>query len=159
MSEVASQQNELIRLADRPGGAGKSLRVLVLGRRAPVTPLGHGRLDCEIVATAEALTARFATVLTEQHLIDWEAALERLSRREAVRWLDEEHGPELRVEPGRPGGVWVTVSDAEDSGVTLRFILSLAPGWLEEQHALLKILREGYPIEAVVHSPDDNDAQ
>ncbi|MGW2249987.1 DUF5959 family protein [Kitasatospora sp. NPDC001660] len=153
MSEVASQQNELIRLDDRPGGAGKSLRVRVLGRHAPGSLLGHDWLDCEIVATAEELTARFVTILTDRHLIEWEAALERLSRREAVRWLDEEHGPELRVEPGRPGGVWVTVSDAEDSGVTVRFILALAPGWLEEQHALLKVVRDGYPAEVVEISP------
>ncbi|MEU9073709.1 DUF5959 family protein [Kitasatospora sp. NPDC004745] len=163
MREVASQQNELIRLADRPGTddapgregrtGGRSVRVRVLGRHAPGSLLGHDWLDCEITVTADAARGHFVTLVTRRQLLDWEASLERLARGEAVRWLDEEHGPELRIEPGRPGGVWVTVSDAEESGVTLRVVLSPAPGWLDEQHALLERVREAYPSEVVEVAP------
>ncbi|MFD4893915.1 DUF5959 family protein [Kitasatospora sp. NPDC058397] len=163
MREVASHQNELIRLTDRPGTddatghegrtGGRSVRVRVLGRHAPGSLLGHDWLDCEITVTADSARGQFVTLVTERQLQQWEAALERLARREAVRWLDEEHGPELRIEPGRPGGLWVTVSDAEDSGVTLRVVLSPAPGWLDEQRALLELIRDAYPFEVIEVAP------
>ncbi|MBD0675292.1 DUF5959 family protein [Streptomyces sp. CBMA156] len=163
MSEAASQQNELIRLTDRPGTedapgrdgrtGGRSVRVRVLGRHAPGSLLGHDWLDCEITVTADSVRGHFVTLVTERHLGQWETALDRLGRGSAVRWLDEEHGPELRIEPGRPGGLRVTVSDAEDSGVTLRVVLSLAPGWLDEQRTLLTLVRDAYPSEVVELSP------
>ncbi|MFE7527283.1 DUF5959 family protein [Kitasatospora sp. NPDC057542] len=163
MSEVASQQNELIRLTDRPGtddtpgcagrSGGRNVRVRVLGRHAPGSLLGHDWLDCEITVTADSVRGQFVTLVTDRHLRQWETALDRLGRGSAVRWLDEEHGPELRIEPGRPGGLWVTVSDAEESGVTLRVVLSPAPGWLDEQRALLELVRNAYPSEVVELSP------
>ncbi|MFI2610368.1 DUF5959 family protein [Kitasatospora sp. NPDC018619] len=163
MSEVASQQNELIRLTDRPGTedapgcdgrtGGRNVRVRVLGRHAPGSLLGHDWLDCEITVTADSVRAQFVTLVTDRHLGQWESALDRLGRGSAVRWLDEEHGPELRIEPGRPGGLWVTVSDAEETGVTLRVVLSPAPGWLAEQRALLRRVRSAYPAEVVELSP------
>ncbi|MFF2745923.1 DUF5959 family protein [Kitasatospora sp. NPDC058048] len=163
MSEVASQQNELIRLTDRPGTddapgrdgrtGGRNVRVRVLGRHAPGSLLGHDWLDCEITVTADSVRGQFVTLVTDRHLTQWETALERLGRGAAVRWLDEEHGPELRIEPARPGGLWVTVSDAEESGVTLRVVLSPAPDWLDEQRALLKLVREAYPAEVVELTP------
>ncbi|MFJ9444355.1 DUF5959 family protein [Kitasatospora sp. NPDC101235] len=163
MSEVASQQNELIRLTDRPGtddapgcagrSGGRNVRVRVLGRHAPGSLLGHDWLDCEITVTADSVCGQFVTLVTDRHLRQWETALDRLGRGSAVRWLDEEHGPELRIEPGRPGGLWVTVSDAEESGVTLRVVLSPAPGWLDEQRALLELVRHTYPSEVVELSP------
>ncbi|MFE4972418.1 DUF5959 family protein [Kitasatospora sp. NPDC056651] len=163
MSEVSSQKNELIRLTDRPGTddthgcdgrtGGRSVRVRVLGRHAPGSPLGHDWLDCEITVTADSVRGHFVTLVTERHLGHWERALERLERGSAVRWLDEEHGPELRIEPGRPGGLWVTVSDTEESGVMLRVALSPAPGWLDQQRAMLKGVRDAYPTEVAELSP------
>ncbi|MGW3179976.1 DUF5959 family protein [Kitasatospora sp. NPDC001119] len=163
MSEVPSQQNELIRLADRPGTddapgcdgrtGGRNVRVRVLGRHAPGSLLGHDWLDCEITVTADSVRGQFVTLVTDRHLRQWETALDRLGRGSAVRWLDEEHGPELRIEPGRPGGLWVTVSDAEESGVTLRVVLSPAPNWLAEQRTLLHLVRSAYPAEVVELSP------
>ncbi|WP_051711606.1 DUF5959 family protein [Streptomyces sp. NRRL S-350] len=163
MTEVASHHNELIRLADRPGTddapgrygrtGGRTVRVEVLGRHAPGSPLGHDWLDCEITVTADSVRGHFATLVTDRHLQRWEAALDRLGQGFAVRWLDEEHGPELRIEPGRPGGLWVTVSDAEDSGVLLRVVLSPAPDWLDEQRALLRRVRHAYPPGAAEPSP------
>ncbi|MFE7588482.1 DUF5959 family protein [Kitasatospora sp. NPDC057512] len=163
MSEVPSQQNELIRLADRPGTddlpgcggrtGGRNVRVRVLGRHAPGSLLGHDWLDCEITVTADSVRGQFVTLVTDRHLGQWESALDRLGRGSAVRWLDEEHGPELRIEPGRPGGLWVTVSDAEESGVTLRVVLSPAPNWLDEQRTLLRLVRDAYPAEVVELSP------
>ncbi|MDH6706534.1 hypothetical protein P3T27_003261 [Kitasatospora sp. MAA19] len=163
MREVASHQNELIRLTDRPGTddapghegrtGGRSVRVRVLGRHAPGSLLGHDWLDCEITVTADGVRGHFVALVTERQLRRWEVALDRLDRHEAVRWLDEEHGPELRIEPGRPGGVWVTVSDAEESGVTLRVVLSPASGWPDEQRALLKRVRDAYPSEVVEVAP------
>ncbi|MFJ6618978.1 DUF5959 family protein [Kitasatospora sp. NPDC091335] len=163
MREAASQQSELIRLTDRPGTddtpgrdgrtGGRSVRVRVLGRHAPGSLLGHDWLDCEITVTADSVRGHFVTLVTERHLGQWETALDRLGRGSAVRWLDEEHGPQLRIEPGRPGGLRVTVSDAEDSGVTLRVVLSFAPGWLDEQRTLLTLVRDAYPSEVVELSP------
>ncbi|MEV7602296.1 DUF5959 family protein [Kitasatospora sp. NPDC089797] len=163
MSEVASRQNELIRLTDRPGtddapghdgrNGGRSVRARILGRHAPGSLLGHDWLDCEITVTADSVRGQFVTLVTDRHLRQWQDALERLALGFAVRWLDEEHGPELRIEPGRPGGVRVTVSDAEESGVTLRVVLSPAPGWLDEQRALLTLVRDAYPSEVVEIAP------
>ncbi|MFF7994377.1 DUF5959 family protein [Kitasatospora xanthocidica] len=164
MSEVASHQHELIRLTDRPGSddapgrtgrtGGRNVRVRVLGRHAPGSLLGHDWLDCEITVTADSVRGHFVALVTDRHLRQWETALDRLDQGFAVRWLDEEHGPELRIEPGRPGGLWVTVSDAEDSGVTLRVVLSPAAGWLDEQRALLTLVRNAYPTEVVEAGPD-----
>ncbi|MBO1416507.1 DUF5959 family protein [Streptomyces sp. FH025] len=163
MSEIVASQHELIRLTDRPGfhdapgrdghGGGHSVRVRVLGRHTPGSLLGHDWLDCEIAVTAGSVHGRFTIVVTDRQLQQWEQALERLARGLAVRWLDEEHGPELRIEPGRPGGVRVTVSDAERSGVMLRVVLSPAPDWLREQRALLDLVREAYPSEVVEVAP------
>lgn len=163
MSEVASHQHELIRLTDRPGtddapgcdgrNGGRSVRVRVLGRHAPGSLLGHDWLDCEITVTADSVRGQFVTLVTERQLRQWEQALDRLSLGCAVRWLDEEHGPELRIEPGRPGGVWATVSDAEESGVTLRVVLSPAAGWLDEQRDLLARVRADFPAEVVELTP------
>ncbi|MFJ9456756.1 DUF5959 family protein [Kitasatospora sp. NPDC101447] len=163
MSEAASHQHELIKLTDRPDDAdargcdgrtgGRDVRVRVLGRHAPGSLRGHDWLDCEITVTADTVRGRFTTVVTDRHLRCWETALDRLRQGFAVRWLNEEHGPELRIEPGRPGGLWVTVSDTEDSGVTLRVALSPAPGWLDEQHALLELVRNAYPTEVIEAAP------
>ncbi|MEU9044339.1 MULTISPECIES: DUF5959 family protein [unclassified Kitasatospora] len=163
MSEVASHQYELIRLTGRPGTdeapgcngrtGGRNVRVRVLGRHAPGSLLGHDWLDCEITVTADSVRGHFVTLVTDRHLQEWERALERLGQGFAVRWLDEEHGPELRIEPGRPGGLWLTVSDTENSGVTLRVVLSPAPDWLDEQRALLELVRAAYPPEVVEVSP------
>lgn len=161
MSEMASHRHELIRLTDRPGTddatgrdgrtgrtgrtGDRNVRVRVLGRHAPGSPLGHDWLDCEITVTADSVRGRFVALVTDRHLQQWATALERLREGFAVRWLDEEHGPELRIEPRRPGGLWVTVSDTEDSGVSLRVVLSPAAGWLDEQLALLERVRDAYP--------------
>ncbi|MER7757522.1 DUF5959 family protein [Kitasatospora sp. NPDC097643] len=163
MSEVGVQKHELIRLADRPGtddgpgcegrNGGRSLQVKVLGRHAPGSLLGHDWLDCEITVIADSVRGHFVTLVTPRQLDQWEAALERLARREAVRWLDEEHGPELRIEPGRPGGLWATVSDAENSGVTVRVVLAPAPDWIATQRALLKLVREAFPTEVAEVAP------
>ncbi|MFJ8622329.1 DUF5959 family protein [Kitasatospora sp. NPDC093550] len=157
----------MIRLTDRPGTddapgrdgrtGGRNVRVRVLGRHAPGSPLGHDWLDCEITVTADSVRGQFVTLVTDRQLRQWDAALDRLGQGCAVRWLDEEHGPELRIEPGRPGGLWVTVSDAEDSGVTLRVVLSPAPGWLDEQRALLKLVRDAYPPGTLAVEPGAHD--
>ncbi|MFJ4184857.1 DUF5959 family protein [Kitasatospora sp. NPDC089509] len=153
----------MIRLTDRPGtddapgrdgrNGGRSVRVRVLGRHAPGSLLGHDWLDCEITVTADSVRGQFVTLVTERQLRNWQDALERLALGFAVRWLDEEHGPELRIEPGRPGGLWVTVSDAEESGVTLRVVLSPAADWLDQQRTLLKLVRDAYPSEVVEIAP------
>ncbi|MFI9363770.1 DUF5959 family protein [Kitasatospora sp. NPDC053057] len=163
MSEVAPRRYELISLTDRPGtddapgrdgrNGGRSVRVRVLGRHAPGSPPGHDWLDCEITVTADSVRGQFVTLVTERQLGQWQDALERLALGCAVRWLDQEHGPELRIEPGRPGGVWVTVCDAEQSGVTLRVALSPAADWLDEQRTLLKLARDAYPSEVAEVAP------
>ncbi|MFI9331302.1 DUF5959 family protein [Kitasatospora sp. NPDC052868] len=137
---MASESIELIRLGDRPGSSGQSVAVRV---RRP--PADRGPLACEITITTGVVTGRFHADLTVRQLDEWEQALDRLDRRSAVRWLDGERGPELRIEPTGPDGVWVTVSDAESSGVLVRLALTPAAGWVDEQRALLALVREALP--------------
>ncbi|MFF2045444.1 DUF5959 family protein [Kitasatospora sp. NPDC058170] len=142
MTEVTSESIELIRLGDRQDSGGRTVAVRV-GRR----PTDRGTIACDITITTEVVAGRFHAELTSGQLDDWEAALDRLTRRSAVRWLDGEHGPELRIEPTGPDGVWVTVSDVESSGVLVRLALTPAAGWVDEQRALLVQVREALPRE------------
>ncbi|MFD4655999.1 DUF5959 family protein [Kitasatospora sp. NPDC058444] len=118
-------------------------------------PDGHDRLDYDITVTADPVRGRFVTLLTDRPLSQWETVLDRLDRGSAVRRPDEEHGPELRIEPARPGGLWATVSDAEERRNRASRSGSCPPphrtGWTSSVR--LTLVREACPTEVVDLSP------
>ncbi|MFJ8633814.1 DUF5959 family protein [Streptomyces sp. NPDC093568] len=156
---------DLIHLADRPGTSGHSVAVQVLGRSQTGVLFGHDFLECEIVITAEPVTATFSVTLLPEDLEDWENTLATLESRRFAIWLDSGRTPSMKFKPDASGGLWVSVHDGPSSGVTVTVPLFVPPArWISDQRDLLARVRAHYPCEVVETSPGayewrrDNDA-
>ncbi len=90
---------DLIHLADRPGTSRHRISVRVLGRWQPGILFGHDFLACEIVITAEALSATFSVTLLPEDLEDWEDTLANLEARRSTTWLASGRTPSLTFAP------------------------------------------------------------
>ncbi len=145
---------DLIHLADRPGTSRHRISVRVLGRWQPGILFGHDFLACEIVITAEALSATFSVTLLPEDLEDWEDTLANLEARRSTTWLASGRTPSLTFAPDGDDRMSVSAHDGPASGVTVTVpLFALPTGWIGEQRALLARVRATYPREVVETSP------
>ncbi|MHC3817522.1 DUF5959 family protein [Streptomyces sp. DT9] len=141
---------ELISLSDGEN----SFLVRVLGRRSPGVPHLHDLLDAEVLVTSGFVSGRLAMALRPSDLESWARALDRLSAGQDICWRDDDHSPEIRIQPYNEEHetVAVRVEDLGSSCVSVFVPLCLEEGWIDEQRRLLVHVRQEWPSE-VLESP------
>ncbi|MFJ3794366.1 DUF5959 family protein [Kitasatospora sp. NPDC090091] len=141
---------ELISLAD----GDNSLRVRVLGRRSPGVLHLHDLLDAEVLVTSSFVSGRVAAALSPSDLESWARALDRLAAGQDICWKDDDHGPEIRIQPynAEHETVTVRVEDLGSSCVSVFIPLCLEEGWIDEQRTLLGQVRQEWPSEVLESS-------
>ncbi|MFC4518335.1 DUF5959 family protein [Streptomyces ehimensis] len=141
---------ELISLSD----GDNSFRVRVLGRRSPGVLHLHGLLDAEVLITSSFVSGRLATALRPSDLESWARALDRLSAGQDICWRDDDHSPEIRIQPYNEEHetVAVRVEDLGSSCVSVFIPLCLEEGWIDEQRRLLARVRQEWPSEVLERS-------
>ncbi|AZQ69828.1 hypothetical protein EKH77_00040 [Streptomyces luteoverticillatus] len=141
---------ELISLSD----GDNSFRVRVLGRRSPGVPHLHDLLDAEVLITSSFVSGRLATALRPSDLESWARALDRLSAGQDICWRDDDHSPEIRIQPYNEEHetVAVRVEDLGSSCVSVFIPLCLEEGWIDEQRRLLARVRQEWPSEVLERS-------
>lgn len=88
-------------------------------------------------------------------LEDWSRALDLLAAGQDIRWRDNDHSPEIRIQPydadhETPA---VHVGDPSGSGVSVLLPVDLEEGWIEEQRRLLERVLKEWPSEVLQSSP------
>ncbi|MFF8421284.1 DUF5959 family protein [Streptomyces sp. NPDC015680] len=141
---------ELISLSD----GDNSFRVRVLGRRSPGVLHLHDLLDAEVLVTSGFVSGRLAMALRPSDLASWARALDRLSAGQEICWRDDDHSPEIRIQPYNEEHetVAVRVEDLGGSCVSVFIPLCLAEGWIDEQRRLLAQVRQEWPSEVLESS-------
>ncbi|MEU1784181.1 DUF5959 family protein [Streptomyces abikoensis] len=141
---------ELISLSD----GDNSFRVRVLGRRSPGVLHLHDLLDAEVLITSSFVSGRLATALRPSDLESWARALDRLSAGQDICWRDDDHSPEIRIQPYNEEHetVAVRVEDLGSSCVSVFIPLCLEEGWIDEQRRLLARVRQEWPSEVLERS-------
>ncbi|MFJ5193874.1 DUF5959 family protein [Streptomyces sp. NPDC088394] len=141
---------ELISLSD----GDNSFRVRVLGRRSPGVLHLHDLLDAEVLVTSGFVSGRLAMALRPSDLASWARALDRLSAGQDICWRDDDHSPEIRIQPYNEEHetVAVRVEDLGGSCVSVFIPLCLAEGWIDEQRRLLAQVRQEWPSEVLESS-------
>ncbi|GGM23608.1 hypothetical protein GCM10010129_80050 [Streptomyces fumigatiscleroticus] len=142
---------ELINLSD----GDNSFQVRVLGRRSPGVLHLHDRLDAEVIMTSSFVGGRLAMSLLPSDLEEWSRALDLLAAGEDICWRDDDHSPEIKIQPYNEEyeTVAVRVEDLGSSCVSVFLPMSLEEGWIDEQRKLLgQVLRE-WPSEVLESSP------
>ncbi|MEV6749004.1 DUF5959 family protein [Streptomyces sp. NPDC051080] len=141
---------ELISLSD----GDNSFRVRVSGRRSPGVLHLHDLLDAEVLVTSGFVSGRLAMALRPSDLASWARALDRLSAGQDICWRDDDHSPEIRIQPYNEEHetVAVRVEDLGGSCVSVFIPLCLAEGWIDEQRRLLAQVRQEWPSEVIESS-------
>ncbi|MFD5110541.1 DUF5959 family protein [Streptomyces cinereoruber] len=141
---------ELISLAD----GDNSFRVSVLGRRSPGVLHLHDLLDAEVLVTSSFVSGRLAMALSPSDLESWARALDRLAAGHDICWKDDDHSPEIRIQPYNEEHetVAVRVEDLGSSCVSVFVPLCLEEGWIDEQRRLLGQVRQEWPSEVLQSS-------
>ncbi|MFD8744356.1 DUF5959 family protein [Streptomyces sp. NPDC059616] len=141
---------ELISLSD----GDNSFRVHVLGRRSPGVLHLHDLLDAEVLVTSGFVSGRLAMALRPSDLASWARALDRLSAGQDICWRDDDHSPEIRIQPYNEEHetVAVRVEDLGGSCVSVFIPLCLEEGWIDEQRRLLAQVRQEWPSEVLESS-------
>ncbi|MFD5503996.1 DUF5959 family protein [Streptomyces sp. NPDC127061] len=141
---------ELISLSD----GDNSFRVHVLGRRSPGVLHLHDLLDAEVLVTSGFVSGRLAMALRPSDLASWSRALDRLSAGQDICWRDDDHSPEIRIQPYNEEHetVAVRVEDLGGSCVSVFIPLCLEEGWIDEQRRLLAQVRQEWPSEVLESS-------
>ncbi|MFF1344838.1 DUF5959 family protein [Streptomyces sp. NPDC058322] len=141
---------ELISLSD----GDNSFRVRVLGRRSPGVLHLHDLLDAEVLVTSGFVSGRLAMALRPSDLASWARALDRLSAGQEICWRDDDHSPEIRIQPYNEEHetVAVRVEDLGGSCVSVFIPLCLAEGWIDEQRRLLAQVRQEWPSKVLESS-------
>ncbi|MEV8206064.1 DUF5959 family protein [Streptomyces sp. NPDC079189] len=142
---------ELISLSD----GDNSFRVRVLGRQSPGVLHLHDVLDAEVVVTSSFVSGRLAMSLFPADLGDWSRVLDLLAAGQDVCWRDDDHSPQIRIQPynAEHETPAVRVEDPSSSCVSVLLPMSLEEGWIDEQRRLLgQVLRE-WPSEVLNPSP------
>lgn len=141
---------ELISLSD----GDNSFRVRVLGRRSPGVLHLHDLLDAEVLVTSGFVSGRLVMALRPSDLASWTRALDRLSAGQDICWRDDDHSPEIRIQPYNEEHetVAVRVEDLGGSCVSVFIPLCLAEGWIDEQRRLLAQVRQEWPSEVLESS-------
>ncbi|CAL9330893.1 DUF5959 family protein [Streptomyces sp. enrichment culture] len=142
---------ELISLSD----GDNSFRVRVLGRRAPGVLHLHDRFDAEAIVTSGFVSGRLAMSLSPADLEEWSRALDLLAAGQDVRWRDDDHSPEITIQPYHEEHetVAVRVEDLGGSCVSVFLPMSLEEGWIDEQRKLLGQVVQEWPSEVLESSP------
>lgn len=142
---------ELVSLSDGDNG----FRVRVLGRRSPGVLHLHDRLDAEVLITSSFVSGRLAMSLVPSDLEDWSRALDLLAAGRDVCWRDDDHSPEIRIQPhhGEHGTPAVHVEDLGSSCVSVLLPMNLEEGWIDEQRRLLGLVLREWPSEVLQSSP------
>ncbi|MFF3263790.1 DUF5959 family protein [Streptomyces sp. NPDC002932] len=138
---------ELISLSDGEN----SFLVRVLGRRSPGVLHLHDLLDAEVLVTSGFVSGRLAMALRPSDLESWARALDRLSAGQDICWRDDDHSPEIRIQPYNEEHetVAVRVEDLGRSCVSVFVPLCLEEGWIDEQRRLLVHVRQEWPSEVL----------
>ncbi|MCX5441063.1 DUF5959 family protein [Streptomyces sp. NBC_00063] len=141
---------ELINLSD----GGNSFRLRVLGRQSPGLLHLHDRLDAEVLVASSFVSGRLAMTLVPSDLEDWSRALDLLAAGQDIRWRDDDHSPDVRIQPYNEEHetAAVHVEDPSSSCVSVFLPLNLEEGWIDEQRRLLDLVRKEWPSE-VLESP------
>ncbi|MFC9622801.1 DUF5959 family protein [Streptomyces sp. NPDC056930] len=141
---------ELISLSD----GNNSFRVRVLGRRSPGVLHLHDLLDAEVLVTSGFVSGRLAMALRPSDLASWARALDRLFTGQEICWRDDDHSPEIRIQPYNEEHetVAVRVEDLGSSCVSVFIPLCLEEGWIDEQRRLLAQVRQEWPTEVLESS-------
>ncbi|MFE4337500.1 DUF5959 family protein [Streptomyces sp. NPDC056831] len=141
---------ELISLSD----GNNSFRVRVLGRRSPGVLHLHDLLDAEVLVTSGFVSGRLAMALRPSDLASWARALDRLSAGQDICWRDDDHSPEIRIQPYNEEHetVAVRVEDLGSSCVSVFIPLCREEGWIDEQRRLLAQVRQEWPSEVLESS-------
>ncbi|MFH8519994.1 DUF5959 family protein [Streptomyces gelaticus] len=141
---------ELISLSD----GDNSFRVRVLGRRSPGVLHLHDLLDAEVLVTSGFVSGRLAMALRPSDLASWARALDRLSAGQDICWRDDDHSPEIRIQPYNEEHETVAarVEDLGSSCVSVFIPLCLEEGWIDEQRRLLAQVRQEWPSEVLESS-------
>ena len=142
---------ELISLSD----GDNSFRVRVLGRRSPGVLRLHDQLDAEVIVASSFVGGRLAMSLSPSDLEEWSRALDLLAAGQDICWRDDDHSPEIKIQPYNEEHetVAVRVEDLGSSCVSVFLPMSLEEGWIDEQRKLLgKVLQE-WPSEVLESSP------
>ncbi|GAX58693.1 DUF5959 family protein [Streptomyces olivochromogenes] len=142
---------ELISLSD----GDNSFRVRVLGRRSPGVLHLHDRFDAEVLVTSSFVSGRLAMSLSPSDLENWSRALDLLAAGEDICWRDDDHSPEIRIQPYNEEHetAAVRVEDLGGSCVSVFLPMSLEEGWIDEQRRLLVLVRKEWPSEVLQSSP------
>ncbi|MFE9534960.1 DUF5959 family protein [Streptomyces sp. NPDC006691] len=138
---------ELIGLSD----GDNSFSVRVVGRRSPGVLHLHDLLDAEVLVTSGFVSGRLAMALRPSDLESWGRALDRLSAGQDICWRDDDHSPEIRIQPHNEEHetVAVRVEDLGSSCVSVFIPLCLEEGWIDEQRRLLAQVRQEWPSEVL----------
>ncbi|MER7000642.1 DUF5959 family protein [Streptomyces sp. NPDC000410] len=142
---------ELISLSD----GDNSFRVRVLGRRSPGVPHLHDQLDAEVVVTSSFVSGRLTMSLFHSDLEDWSRALDLLAAGQDICWRDDDHSPEIRIQPCNEEHetAAVRVEDLGSSCVSVFLPMTLDEGWIDEQRKLLGLVRKEWPSEVLQPAP------
>lgn len=142
---------ELISLSD----GDNSFRVRVLGRRSPGVLHLHDRLDAEVIVTSSFVGGRLAMSLFPSDLEQWSRALDLLAAGQDICWRDDDHSPEIKIQPYNEEHetVAVRVEDLGSSCVSVFLPMSLEEGWIDEQRKLLGPVLKEWPSEVLESSP------
>ncbi|MFI8770347.1 DUF5959 family protein [Streptomyces sp. NPDC053792] len=142
---------ELISLSDGDSG----FRVRVLGRRSPGVLHLHDQLDAEVLITSSFVSGRLAMSLFPSDLEDWSRALDLLAAGQDIRWRDDDHSPEIRIQPHNEEHETpaVHVEDPGSSCVSVFLPMNLEEGWIDEQRRLLGRVLKEWPSEVLQPSP------
>ncbi|MEU9339461.1 DUF5959 family protein [Streptomyces sp. NPDC048290] len=138
---------ELISLSD----GDNSFQVHVLGRRSPGLLHLHDRLDAEVLVTSSFVTGRLAMSLIPSDLEDWSRALDSLAAGQEICWKDNDHSPEIRIQPHDEdhGSAVVRVEDLGASSASVSLPIKLDDGWIDQQRRLLELVRHQWPSEVL----------
>lgn len=142
---------ELISLSD----GDNSFRVRVLGRRSPGVLHFHDQLDAEVIVTSSFVSGRLAMSLFPSDLEEWSRALDLLAAGQDICWRDDDHSPEIKIQPydEEHETVAVRVEDLGSSCVSVFLPMSLEEGWIDEQRKLLGQVLQEWPSEVLESSP------
>lgn len=142
---------ELISLSD----GDNSFRVRVLGRRSPGVLQLHDQLDAEVMVTSSFVGGRLAMSLSPSDLAKWSRALDLLAAGQDICWRDDDHSPEIKIQPYNEEHetVAVRVEDPGSSCVSVFLPMSLEEGWIDEQRKLLGQVLQEWPSEVLQSSP------
>ena len=105
--------------------------------------------------TSSFVSGRLAMPLFPSDLEKWSRALDLLAAGQDICWRDDDHSPEIKIQPYNEEHetVAVRVEDLGSSCVSVFLPMSLEEGWIDEQRKLLGQVLQEWPSEVLESSP------